>query len=199
MRHPRLALLLCAASTALLFTPRSAEARPPGRKWESLGVIGNPGECYEIWVRKHWLWGWQLVHERVPCPGSVVIRSPLGVLMSDAPAFVAMSANGRFALSVFDPTTTVPIVLESSSSYVGPVLSYGSNTAALVNLTPDGEQTSSTRLGPAAYAPQVLVRASQNLPAVFNGPNQAALVTLSTDWSLVLEVHARVTVAPGDS
>lgn len=193
-----LSLLLAAFTLMTLFAPTPAEAaRPRGRGWSSLGVAGfEGGPCWEIWTRKHWLWGWQIVNEPSPCPGatgSIQGGSNTSVVFAEAAAFVRFDAKGSIA-DTFGDAVSIP--LEPSDTYLGPVLTYGKEEASLVELTPDGEKLAAFRIKPEAYPESLRVRESHELSKLFQGPSQAALVTLSEDGTRIEKVHAVIQVEP---
>jgi len=187
-------LLLAFTVLSLLAPLSSAEAKPRGRRWQSLGVVGNPGDCYEVWVRKHWWHGWQVVNEPVPCPGETGISGPgTGVFFADSYAFVSLSKGGE-VLDTFGDTVSFP--LEESEDYLGPILNYGAKDASLVDMTADGEDLLSERISPTPYPEAVWVLESHDVGSFFTDPSQAALVTLSEDGKFIETIHKVVTVEP---
>lgn len=196
MRFMKSLSLVLAAVTALsvLVPFSSAEAKPPGRRWQSMGVVGFPGNCYELWTRKHWLFGWQTVYEPVPCPEENGISGPgTGIFFADTNAFVSLSEKGAIQYSFGG---SVPFALEPSDTYLGPVLNYGAEAASLVDMSADGEKLLSERIGSTVYPEQVWVLDSHDVGGFFTSSNQAALVTLSEDGSSIKKVHSVVTVDP---
>lgn len=188
-------LLAAFAFLSLLVPLASADAKPRGRKWESLGVVGNPGDCYEIWVRDHWWHGWQVVHEPTPCPGaSGYVSGPgTGIFFAEASAYISLSKE--FGVQhVFGDAVSFP--LEQSDKYLGPILNYGAKSASLVDMTADGESVLSERIEPTAYVDAVWVLKSHEVNSIFTGAHQAALVTLSEDGTSIKKLHKVIQVEP---
>ncbi|XXF79061.1 hypothetical protein P2318_04720 [Myxococcaceae bacterium GXIMD 01537] len=181
-----------AALTALtLLVPASSEAKPRGRKWESLGVVGfEGGPCYEIWTRNHWWHGWQVVHEPVPCPGENGYVTPGGpntaVFFAEAAAFIRFDKVGNVDQTFGD---AVGIPLEASDLSVAPVLAYGAEGASLQELSADAEQLTGVRIPTEVYPKGLLVRETHKIGKVLRAPLQAALVTLSPDGATIEKVH----------
>jgi hypothetical protein len=182
--------LLC---LALLLPATPAEAKPKGRKWSSLGVVGMAGDCYEMWTRNHWLYGWQTVYEPVPCPERIAPPGGIGVVFSDHSAFIPLSDDLKTVPWVFGEP--VNFVLQSSEVSMGPVMNYGQK-ASLVELSADGEDLVSTYQEPVEYVDSVLVQESFGLSDIFTGPHQAALVALPGEGRPYLTVYSVITVEP---
>ncbi len=192
-----LSLLLAALTVMTLLVPTESHAKPRGRGWTSLGVVGfEGGPCAEIWTRKHWLWGWQIVNEPVGCPerrAPIHGSSTTAVFFSETAAFARFDAKGSVAETFGEP---VSITLEPSEEFLGPVLTYGQEEASLVDLTAEGEEIASVHIKPQTYPESVRVQESHRVAELFQGGDEAALVTVSEDGSNIEKVHTHIRVEP---